>query len=187
MISGLFKWLCVVWFRLRGWHIPKGIPSSIRQYVLVVAPHTSNIDFFVGVAARKILGLKVKFIAKKELFKFPIKRLLINLGGFPVDRSVKGSMVDQMVQYFKDIDDFAITVTPEGTRGRVLQWKTGFYHIAFNAQVPIVMVGFDYKKKAVIISDPFFTSGNMEDDILEMHKFFEKIVPKHPGKSQYYE
>lgn len=185
MLSRLFKWLSVLWFRISGWKIPKAFPTGIRQYVLVVAPHTSNIDFFVGVAARKILKLKVKFIAKKELFKFPIKNLLLNLGGFPVDRNVKGSMVDQMVHNFKLIDDFAITLTPEGTRGKVEKWKTGFYHISLNANVPIVMVGFDYDRKEVIISEAFYPSGNMENDFVEMHKFFANIIPKYPEQSQY--
>lgn len=185
MISGLFKWLCVLWFRITGWRAPKGIPPSVRQYVLVVAPHTSNIDFFVGVAARKILKLNVKYIAKRELFKFPIKRLLINLGGFPVDRSAKGKLVDQMVENFRKIEDFAITVTPEGTRGRVSKWKTGFYYIALNAKVPVVMSGFDYKKKEVLLSDPFYLTGNIESEMDEMHKFFGKITPKHPENSFY--
>ena len=185
MISKLFVWLCVRWFRFSGWRISKPIPQSLRQYVLVVAPHTSNIDFFVGIAARKVMKLNAKFIAKKELFTFPVKRLLLNLGGFPVDRSIKGSLVDQMADNYKKISDFAITVAPEGTRSKVNTWKTGFYHIALKAQVPIVMCGFDYQKKWIISSEPFFPSGDMENDIIKMHKFFGKIVPKHPSKSSY--
>jgi|SRR5690554_3394268 len=185
MISGLFNWLCVLWFRLSGWRIPKVIPQSIRQYVLVVAPHTSNIDFFVGIAARKIMGLNVKYIAKRELFVFPVKKLLLNLGRFPVDRSKRGSLVDQMVENFQKIDDFAITVTPEGTRSKVDTWKTGFYHIASKAKVPIIMVGFDYQKKWVVVSEPFYVTDDIENDINEMHKFFENIVPKHPENSLY--
>lgn len=185
MIANLFIWLCVRWFRLSGWRIPKPIPQSLRQYVLVVAPHTSNIDFFVGVAARKLMKLEVKFIAKKELFVFPVKKLLLDLGGFPVDRSVKGSLVDQMANNFKNIENFAITVAPEGTRSKVGSWKTGFYHIAAKANVPIVMCGFDYERKWIVSSEPFYVSGDMESDIKEMHKFFGKIVPKHPEKSSY--
>ena len=185
MISSLFTWLCVRWFHISGWRVSKNLPKGLKQYVLVVAPHTSNIDFFVGVAARKEMGLNVKFIAKKELFRFPIKKLLLNLGGFPVDRSVKGSLVEQMAANYKNIEDFAITVAPEGTRSKVGTWKTGFYHIATKAEVPIVMVGFDYQKKWIISSEPFYASGNMESDIIKMHKFFGKIVPKHPEKSHY--
>ncbi len=185
MISRLFVWLCVRWFRLSGWRISKPIPKSLRQYVLVVAPHTSNIDFFVGIAARNVMGLNVKYIAKKELFVFPVKNLLLNLGGFPVDRSKKGSLVDQMADNFKNFADFAITVTPEGTRGKVETWKTGFYNIALKAKVPIIMCGFDYQKKWIVASEPFLPTGDIENDVLLMHKFFGKIIPKHPENSIY--
>lgn len=185
MISRLFTWLCVRWFKLKGWQIPKRVPKSLRQYVLVVAPHTSNVDFFVGVAARKIMNLNVKYIAKKELFVFPIRKLLLQLGGFPVDRSKKGSLVDQMVENFKKDPDFAITLTPEGTRSKVGKWKTGFYHIAQNAGVPVVMTGFDYQKKWVVVAEPFNVTGNREADFEVMHRFFEKIIPRHPLKGSY--
>lgn len=185
MISKLFTWLCVRWFRWKGWIIPKAPPEHLRNYVLVVAPHTSNLDFFVGVAARKILKLKVKYLAKKELFRFPIRRLLLNLGGYPVNRDKSTSLVDYVVEQFKKVPDFAITVTPEGTRGKVEKWKTGFYHIASKAEVPILMVGFDYSRKWVVIAEPFIPSGNMQEDFSQMHKFFEKIYPRHPELSSY--
>jgi len=185
MISGLFTQLCVLWFKLAGWKIKGRFPPEIKQYVLVVAPHTSNVDFFVGVAARKLLGINVKYLAKSELFRFPIQRLLLNLGGYPVDRSKKNSLVDQVTGYFRDQDDFALCVTPEGTRGKVSEWRTGFYIMAVKARVPIVMVGFDYDRKTVVISDFFEPSGDMEKDLGFMHAFFGKINPKHPEKSMY--
>ncbi len=187
MISKLFIWLCVRWFKISGWHVSKKLSKSVRQYVLVVAPHTSNIDFFVGIAARKVMELNVKYIAKKELFVFPVKNLLLNLGGFPVDRSKNMSLVDQMVDNFHTIDDFALTVTPEGTRSKVAKWKTGFYHIAVKAKVPVVMVGFDYQKKWVITSEPFQVSGDMESDFQQMYKFYSTIVPKYPEKATPYD
>lgn len=186
MISKLFIWLCVGWFKISGWHISKNVPQSVRQYVLVVAPHTSNIDFFVGIAARRLMNINVKFVAKKELFVFPVKQLLLNLGGVPVDRSKKTSLVDQMAENFSRIDDFAITVTPEGTRSRVAKWKTGFYHIAVKANVPVIMVGFDYQKKWVITSEPFNVSGDMQSDFQRMYKFYGKIVPKYSEKATQY-
>lgn len=180
MIGGLFTWLCVRWFRSTGWKIPKRFPDGLKQYVLVVAPHTSNVDFFVGVAARKILGLRVKYLAKKELFTFPIKRLLLNLGGVPVDRSKNTSLVDQVTRRFAESPDFALTVTPEGTRKHVSKWKTGFYHMARAAEVPVVMVGFDYAKKWVILSEPLYLSGDKEKEMATMKGFASKITPRHP-------
>ncbi len=149
---------------------------------MAVAPHTSNVDFFVGVAARREMGLDVKFMAKKELFKFPVKRLLLNLGGYPVDRSgnKKTSMVDYVVNIFKKSKPFAMCVAPEGTRSRVEKLKTGFYHIALKAGVPIVLVGFDYQKKTIEVADAFFPTGDIENDMINMFKFFSSISPKVP-------
>ncbi len=185
MISKLFVWLCVRWFKITGWHISKYIPTDLRNYVLVVAPHTSNIDFFVGIAARKLMGINVKYLAKKELFVFPIANVLLNLGGYPVNRTKNMSLVDFVVEKFQTEPSFAITVTPEGTRSKVDKWKTGFYHIANKAKVPIVMVGFDYQRKWVVSSEPFIPSGDMENDFSKMYRFFENIIPRHPEKAEY--
>lgn len=185
MLSSIFVWLCVIWFKMRGWRIPKRFPVGLKQYVLAVAPHTSNIDFPIGVAARKLLGLNVQYVAKKELFKFPIAGVLKSLGGYPIDRSKKTNFVEQVVSLFQTEEDFAICVTPEGTRSRVETWKTGFYHMAMKAGVPIMMVGFDYPLRVVVVSDPFMPTGDMEADFAQMDRFFEKIVPKNPANSKY--
>lgn len=185
MISALFTQLCVWWFKWSGWSFVGGIPEDMKQYVLVVAPHTSNTDFFVGVAARKLLKIDVKYLAKKELFKFPFRGLFLGLGGYPVDRTKNNSLVDQVVGFFEGPENFALCVTPEGTRKRTETWKTGFYVMAQKAQVPIVMCGFDFALKKVIISAFFEPSGDMEKDLTMMHSFFEKIMPKNPDLSMY--
>ncbi len=184
MISKLFVWLCVKWFRLVGWKIEKPFPA-LRKYVLIVAPHTSNIDFPIGVAARKILNINARYVAKKELFIFPVRKLMVHLGGYPVDRSKKNSFVENVVELFKEIEDFAICVTPEGTRSKVNTWKTGFYHMALAAAVPIVPVGFDYGSKTVMIGMPLIASGNIETDFEKLHLYFSKIRARHPENSMY--
>lgn len=180
MIARFFTWLCVRWFRATGWQIPKSIPADLGSYVMVVAPHTSNIDFFVGVAARSEMKIDVKYLAKKELFTFPVKKLLLNLGGYPVDRSKNTSLVDAIVDIYKAHDYFAMCVAAEGTRSKVETFKTGFYHIARKAEVPIVMVGFDYDKKWIVASEPFHPTGDIDSDMERMFKFFRKIAAKRP-------
>jgi 1-acyl-sn-glycerol-3-phosphate acyltransferase len=175
----------VQWFKLSGWIIPKAFPDDLPKYVMVVAPHTSNMDFFVGVAARKLLNIDTKYMAKKELFVFPIKSLMLSLGGYPVNRSKNMSFVDYMKGLFDQEDEFSICITPEGTRKQVSKWKTGFYHIAVAAQVPIILIGFDYAKKWIVISEPFMPSGTFNDDLERMLRFFEKITPKHPENWTY--
>lgn len=185
MFARIFEAWCVRWFKRNGWSIQNSIPESIKQYVLIVAPHTSNWDFPVGVAARKLLGLNVRYVAKKELFIWPLRSTLIRLGGYPVDRSKNNSFVDQVVGLFRNIEDFAICVTPEGTRSKVTKWKSGFYHMALLAEVPIIMVGFDYASRKVVLADPFWPTSDKEADFEIMHRFFAGMTPKIPENSQY--
>lgn len=185
MFARIFEAICIRWFNSNGWTISRRFPPELKQYVLVVAPHTSNWDFMVGVAARKLLGLNVKYVAKKELFFWPIGGTLKRLGGYPVDRSKGAGFVFQIAKLFRTIDDFAVTVTPEGTRGKVGKWKTGFYHMARQAGVPIMIVGFDYEKKVVVVSKPFETTGDMEADIKAIQAQLKGIVPRHPENGMY--
>jgi len=186
MFSKIFEALCIWWFKRNGWTIPKPLSRELKKYVIIVVPHTSNWDFPVGVAARKLMGLKTRYVAKKELFKWPIGGTLIGLGGFPVDRSKNTSFVDQVVALFDQHDEFAITVAPEGTRGRVEKWKTGFYHMALQAGVPIVTVGFDYQKKTVEVGEPYMPTGDIDLDFEVFHAFFRNITPRYPENAQYF-
>ncbi|MBV6647315.1 MAG: 1-acyl-sn-glycerol-3-phosphate acyltransferase [Cyclobacteriaceae bacterium] len=170
------------WFWLLGWKIIGGNPPD-KKYVIVVAPHTSNLDFFVGLAARNILRLKSNFLAKNSLFKIPIVGWVLRLlGGHSVDRSKKMKLVDQVVELFETNERFVMTVTPEGTRSYVPNWKTGFYFIAVKAKVPIQMVSFDFKKKVVELKEPFHPSGDLDRDMDYMLSYFRTITPRHPEK-----
>lgn len=170
-------------FRLTGWKVVGHRPSDLKKYVLIVAPHTSNYDFFVGVAARSISGLKSDFLAKDSLFKIPmVGWFLRKVGGHPVDRSKKTNMVDQVVDLFNQHEEFVITITPEGTRSYNPNWKTGFYRIAYKAGVPIVMVGFDYEKREVAYREPFIPSGDIEREIEEIKAYYRTVKGKHPEK-----
>lgn len=185
MFAKAFEWICVRWFMRNKWTLSGRVPAGLKKYVLVVAPHTSNWDFVVGVAARKLLGINVKYVAKKELFIWPIAGTMKRLGGFPVDRSKHTSFVDQMTEFFNNIDDFSVTVTPEGTRGKVSKWKTGFYHIARQAGVPVITVGFDYVRKCVVLNAPILPTGDIEADFELYKKQLSGIVPKNPECGMY--
>lgn len=178
MIRPIYAFL----FRLAGWKVKGGISPDLKKYVMVVAPHTSNVDFFVGLAARSIMRIDTKYVAKKELFRFPFGGLFRALGGYPVDRSKSNNFVDAVSGLFKDKESFSICLTPEGTRSYAPKWKTGFYYIAQKAHVPIVMVAFNYMTKEVIAEPPFWPSGDEEKDIAFMKAYFRKIPGKHPEK-----
>ncbi len=155
------------------------IPGE-KKYVIIVAPHTSNWDYVVGQLFYLSSGMKAKVMIKKELFYFPLGILLRWLGGIPVDRHRKTDIVDQMIRQFEINDSFVLTITPEGTRKKVSEWKTGFHRIATGANVPVLLGFFDYKRKLVGTDELLYMSGNLEADMLRIKKFYRNIHPKYP-------
>ncbi len=168
----------LIFLKLFGWSITGDVPRDIKKYLIIVAPHSSNLDFIVGLFVRSILKFKSGFLAKKELFRFPFGILFRSLGGFPVDRSSKHNMVDQVVELINTQDRFVLAVTPEGTRKNVTKWKTGFYHIALKANIPLVLSAIDYTKRNVRFSEPFYLTGNASIDALFINNYFKDAQGK---------
>lgn len=173
------KALCGLILKIIGWKIVGQLPSE-KKFILIVAPHTSNWDFLLGLCSRFVLGVKIHFLAKSQLFFFPLGQFLRAVGGIAVDRSKKGNLVEHVVSQFQQHDNFAITITPEGTRGQVKRWKEGFYHIACKANVPIAMVGFDYPTKEIRISAPVRVTGNIKEDFPQFVSFCRTIKGLYP-------
>jgi 1-acyl-sn-glycerol-3-phosphate acyltransferase len=168
-------------FRAAGWQVSGAFPGDLRKYIIAIAPHTSNWDFPVGLAARSILKLKeVKFLGKSQLFKPPFAWVFRRLGGYPVERSSSHDLVNYVANIINSHDDFILAITPEGTRKKVKKFKTGFYYIAKNAHVPIVPCGFDYRKKQIVIGRPLFPSGNIDADFEILYTFYGNITGKNP-------
>lgn len=168
--------------KLFGWKIVSNFQGEMKRSVLVIAPHTSNWDFIIGRLVFNVLNLKVKFLIKKEAFGFPLGYFLKKWGGIPVDRYAKNNLVDQVAGKFDNQSELIITITPEGTRSYVKQWKKGFYYIAHKAKVPIVLGFLDYKKKEAGLGPVFYTSGDYEKDIKIIADFYKDKVAKHPEK-----
>ncbi|MGE5108885.1 MAG: 1-acyl-sn-glycerol-3-phosphate acyltransferase [Sphingobacteriales bacterium] len=164
-----------------GWKTTVLFPEDLKKCIIIVAPHTSWRDFIIGIAYRNVLKLKnARFLGKKELFDGPLGFLFRWLGGAPVDRFSKHNMVDQVVDLFNQNEELMIGLAPEGTRKKVDRLRTGFYHIAKKAGIPIVMVGLDFKKKEIIIAEPFYAGNNEAKDIEHIIDFFAPIQGKHP-------
>jgi 1-acyl-sn-glycerol-3-phosphate acyltransferase len=179
MLPMRFFWSLYVW--ITGWKIQNNFPYHLDKCVLIVAPHTSAWDFVVGLAIRSIRHLEqVKYLGKDSLFKGPFAFIFKNTGGFPVDRFNKHNMVDQVVQLFNSHEKFVLALSPEGTRKKTDRLRTGFYHIAKNAGVPIVMVGLDFGKKEVTFSEPFYTTNNETEDFKKIITFFAPLQGKIP-------
>jgi 1-acyl-sn-glycerol-3-phosphate acyltransferase len=162
---------------LTGWHIGGEVPD-ISKAVLIVAPHTSNWDFLIGVLAMFVLGIRVSFLGKHTLFRWPLGPIMRWLGGLPVDRRSSSGVVQQIVDTFDHRDSLFLTLTPEGTRGAVQQWKTGFYHMARQAKVPILPVSFDYGRRRITFGELVSPSGDLESDLPAIRRLFERVNGK---------
>ncbi|QLE02962.1 1-acyl-sn-glycerol-3-phosphate acyltransferase [Galbibacter sp. BG1] len=168
--------------RVLGWKL-KGSFPSLNKYIIIVVPHTSWHDFYIGVLVRSMVNIPMNFVGKKELFDTPFGWYFKWMGGAPIDRSKSNNTVDAVVKLFEQRDEFRLALAPEGTRKKVKTWKTGFYFIAKAAKVPIVMVAFDYRNKDVRVEPPFYPSDNMETDFNFMYSYFSGVEGKIPEYS----
>ncbi len=172
-----------IFTKIFGWKIIGNYPQNLKKYVVIGAPHTSQWDFFLGIAVRIITNTTINFIAKDSFFKPPFGFIFRKLGGMPVDRSKSTNMVDGIVKIFNTNEAFRFALSPEGTRKKVVKWKTGFYYIAKGAKVPIVLFGFDFGKKQAILSKPYYLTDNMDSDFAYFENFYKDIIGKHPEKA----
>ncbi len=167
--------LCIL-----GWRVIDRRPAELGSVIYLVVPHTSNWDFFLGLLVRSSLRFKSNYLAKKSLFDSPLGWFFRATGGYPVDRSRAMHITDQVSEYFRTIPGFSIAITPEGTRKKVEAWKTGFWRIARQANVPLVPVSFDYGRKEVILAELFHVSDDMDKDIATLMEYFKPFVGKNP-------
>ncbi len=170
-----------LFLKIRGWKVQEDFPHHLPKYILLVAPHTSSWDFIIGLAARSVVGLQhVRFLAKAELFKPPFGWIFRMLGGYPVNRTGKHQLVAEVVALFRQHERFAIVIAPEGTRKRVERLKTGFYHIAREANIPIIMAAMDFGERQISFSAPFMVTGNEQADMDTIIQFYAPIRGKKP-------
>lgn len=170
-------------FRILGWKFVGTFDDSIKKCVFIVIPHTSNLDFFLGLLVRGVMNIKINFVAKKELFAFPFGWYFKSVGGAPLDRSGGKNNVDVTVEVFGKHETFRLALSPEGTRKKVAELRTGFYYIALKANVPIIPVAFDYGKKQVKIGKPVEVTGNYEEDMKIILPFYKGVSGKIPERS----
>ena len=149
---------------------------------MMVMPHTSAHDFYLGIFTRGITQLQMNWVGKKELFRFPFGFYFRYMGGEPLDRTGGLNKVDSIASIFERKEIFRLAVAPEGTRKYVDELKTGFYYIALKANVPIVSVAFDFGKKEVKISDPFWATGNYENDMKVILPFYKGVKGRIPER-----
>jgi 1-acyl-sn-glycerol-3-phosphate acyltransferase len=169
-------WLGMSLFR---WDVEGEVPD-VPRFVLIVAPHTSNWDFVVALFADLALDLDAAWMGKHTIFVGPFGAWLRSLGGIPVVRHAAHNVVAQMVDEFARRDRLILAIAPEGTRKRVERWKSGYWHIARQAGVPILPVGLDFGRRAIVIGELVKTTESIEHDEEQLRAFFARMTPRRP-------
>jgi len=174
------RWMGRTFLRTFGWRIVGTLPD-VPKLVMIVAPHSSNWDGIWGMAAKIAMGFEVRVLGKAQLFWWPLGPLLRKLGVIPVDRARAHGTVEQAVSMIRAADRMWYALTPEGTRKKVTKWKSGFWKIAHEANVPILMAYFHYPEKIVGIGDLYYTTGDAEADIAAIREWYRPWQGKNRG------
>lgn len=164
---------------ITGWK-PEGTRPASRCFVLIAAPHTSNWDLAFLLAIAAIFEVKLSFVAKRELFRWPIGGLLRRVGGIPVRRDRRQDLVQQLIEHLGEASDLALTIPAEGTRSYVPYWKSGFYHVALGAKVPVVLGFLDYERKRGGFGPELALTGDPSLDMDAIRAFYSSVRGRHP-------
>ena len=171
MLGAFLTWL----YHRLGWKIV-GPRPAVPKALWVVAPHSTNWDFPIGLWIRHEVGVYIGFLAKSSLFNWYSGWLFRALGGTPVYRSRSNNLVDGVAETFARHPVLHVAITPEGTRSDVGKLKTGFYFMALKADVPLVLVGFDWTRKTIVLSEPLHPTGDYQGDMLPFYQFFSALA-----------
>ena len=176
--DGLQRRACRAVLRLAGWQLAGEFPN-VPRLVLIAAPHSSWWDGVWGLLIKVAIGADVHFMARQELFRGPLGGLLRRLGGMAIDRGATKGVVEQMIDEFQRRDSLWLGIAPEGTRKPVTRWKSGFWHIAHDAGVPVFPVAFHYPDKTIQLGPLFDTSADMQADIAQLRAYYTPFKGKH--------
>jgi len=168
--------------KIAGWRVEGSVPNSTR-FVIIAAPHTSNWDLPFMLLVSFAMKMKINWMGKDAIFRKPFRGLFKWLGGIPIDRSSSHNVVQQSIETLTHNDNLALIVPPSGTRQRVTRWKTGFYHIANGAKVPIALGFLDYQRKAGGIGPHLVPQGDLAADMEIISKFYSRVTGKYPDNA----
>jgi len=178
--NALTRWIGRSVLRMGGWSLTGEFPD-LPRLVVIAAPHSSNWDGVWGFAAKLALGLEIRVLGKAQLFRWPLAPLMRRLGVIPIDRSAPQGTVGQAVALIDRSERIWYALAPEGTRKRVERWKTGFWKIAHQAQVPILPVYFHYPERRIGLGEPFHTSGDLEADLAALRAWYRPWQGRNRG------
>lgn len=149
----------------------------------IIYPHTSNWDFVIGILARRAIGLRAQWVGKDSLFRFPLGPLMRWLGGIPVDRRQRSGFTAQLVEEIRRRPSICLALAPEGTRSRATHWRSGFYHVAFGAAVPVGLAFIDYRSRRIGITRWLELTGDLDRDLAVIREFYADKIGRFPDQA----
>ncbi len=173
ILSHILRWISRFFLFLTGWRGVGAMPADLRRGVMIAAPHTSNWDFLLFILIVYDLRLQLRVLIKDTLFIGPVGWFLRYCGGLPVDRRAPSALVRKLAHQLSELDDCVLLITPEGTRSARAEWKTGFYRMAEEAGVPIIVAYVDTVKKEAGIDHIMTPSGDIEADMKKLKAFYD--------------
>mgnify|MGYP001218085918 FL=1 len=178
------RWLGRSLLYVLGWKVLGSIGEehAEKNLVVIVAPHTSNWDGILGVAAIAGLDARISFLGKDTAFKYGLGAFLKYMGGIPIDRSNPGGVINDAIEKIRRINGTLLGMSPEGTRSKVDAWKTGFLRIAKGIDANIIPASLDFAKKEVLLGKTFTPTGDNKKDILSLQDYYKGFTAKHPEK-----
>ena len=181
-VNILLKTLALWFLALAGWKAKADLDIQLlpEKFVAILAPHTSNWDLLFIMGVIFALGLKFNWFGKEEAFRWPIGGIFKKLGGIPIERNTSKNMVQQTVELIGSREQVIVGIAPEGTRSTAKYWKTGFYHIAHQAAVPLVLAFLDYDRKVGGLGPLMETTGDIEEDLKEIRGYYKGVSAKYP-------
>ena len=178
---GFSRKLALLFLRMTGWRVTGCVPEHGR-FICVAGPHTSNWDFVYGLSAAVAMNLNIHWLGKDSLFKQPLMRVMLWLGGIPVDRSNPKGVAEDVAETIRQAGNMALIITPEGTRSKVGKWKTGFLRIAAMSDAVVVITAIDYANKVIDLGEVLRPGEDIAADINFIQRRFALVTPKHPHK-----
>ncbi|RIV83885.1 1-acyl-sn-glycerol-3-phosphate acyltransferase [Aurantiacibacter zhengii] len=179
LLSRFVWWVLFRLYRWKGFHLENHVPR-LDKFILVGAPHTSNWDFIYFAGAVQEMGVKPRFIGKHTLFKWPMTRFMYDMGGMPINRSSPRGYVNAVVDQVNAAEQIALVIAPEGSRTSDGRWRSGFYHIASGAGVPIVPAWVNAETGQAGFGDPIYPSGDFHADLAKFAAFYQSVLPDCP-------
>jgi 1-acyl-sn-glycerol-3-phosphate acyltransferase len=183
VVNTVLRGFSLLFLKLAGWKVLGSLPTGAQKSVLIAAPHTSNWDLPYTLMVGFVLRLNLYWMGKEQIFSPPFRSVMMWLGGIAVDRAKSNNLVAASAQAIQASDSpVQLVVPPEGTRSKTRYWKTGFYYIALEAKVPIVMTYMDYEKKIAGIGPVFQPTGDIEADMLAIKAFYAPFKGKNAAQ-----